>query len=63
MITAVTLHAMNRLATRRGVKHMTSHLNKRRNLPADGDTEIKGYRYITRGGVLITVLPKKASQK
>lgn len=57
MITATTIHALDRLVERRGCKHLIGHLKKRRNLPANGITEIKGYLYITRDGVLITVIP------
>lgn len=66
MITAITFHAIDRLVERRKVKHLVRHLNKIRkwDLPADGVTEHNGYKYITRGGVLITVLcPKQVELK
>lgn len=61
MITAITFHAIERLSQRRKVEHLHRHLNKVRKwgLPEDGDTVHKGYRYITRGGVLVTVIPDK----
>lgn len=59
MITAITFHAVERLQQRRNCEHLLRHLNKIRkwNLPETGITEHKGYRYVTRDGVLITVLP------
>ena len=59
MITAITFHAIDRLQERRKLEHLVRHINKIRkwNLPETGETEHKGYRYITRDGVLITVLP------
>ena len=61
MITAITFHAIQRLSQRRKVEHLQRHINKiyKWNLPEDGDTVHKGYRYITRGGVLVTVIPYK----
>lgn len=59
MITAITFHAIERLQERRGCEHLLRHCNKIKkwNLPATGDTVHKGHRYITRDGVLVTVLP------
>lgn len=56
----ITKHARERLMQRRKVKHMNRHINKINSwgLPADGVTEHKGWRYVTRGGVLVTVLPR-----
>lgn len=52
MITAITFHAIDRLQERRKLEHLVRHINKIRkwNLPETGETEHKGYRYITRGG-------------
>ena len=63
MITAITFHAIKRLGERRKVEHLQRHVNKiqKWDLPSDGITEHKGYRYVTRGGVLITVLPPRKS--
>lgn len=65
MVRAITFHAIERLSQRRRVEHLWRHLNKVRrwNLPDDGDTVHKGYRYITHGGVLITVIPDKKFMK
>jgi len=54
----ISKHARERLVQRRGVKHMQRHINKIQGwgLPTDGDTWHKGFIYITRGGVLVTVL-------
>lgn len=59
MITAITFHAVERLQQRRNCEHLLRHLNKIRkwDLPETGITEHKGYRYVTRDGVLVTVLP------
>lgn len=59
MITAVTIHAIDRLQERRQLQHFVRHLHKMQkwSLPDTGEMEHNGYRYITRGGVLITVLP------
>ena len=59
MVTAITFHAIERLQERRNLQHLNRHIQKIRkwNLPNDGITQHKGYRYVTRGGVLITVLP------
>ena len=59
MITAITFHAIKRLSERRNLTHLERHINKiqKWNLPPDGITDHKGYRYVTREGVLITVLP------
>lgn len=53
----ISKHAKERLVQRRKVKHMKRHLNKIRSwkLPRDGVTDHKGWFYITRGGVLVTV--------
>lgn len=61
MITAITFHAIERLQQRRKLEHLLRHINKIRkwNLPRDGITGHKGYRYVTREGVLITVLPPR----
>lgn len=55
----ISKHAMRRLVERRGVKHMERHINKILSwgLPDNGVTEHNGWRYVTRGGVLVTVLP------
>lgn len=66
MITAITFHAIQRLGERRNVEHLKRHINKiqKWNLPDDGITEHSGYRYVTRDGVLVTVLPpSRKSQK
>lgn len=59
MIGAITFHAIERLQERRNCEHLLRHINKIRrwNLPENGTTEHNGYRYVTRDGVLITVLP------
>ena len=59
-MTIISNHAKKRLKERRGVKHMNRHINKINSwgLPANGVTEHKGWRYVTRGGVLVTVLPR-----
>ena len=61
----ISNHAKKRLIERRGVKHMIRHINKIQswNLPNNGITEHKGWRYITRDGVLVTVLPRKAEYR
>ena len=58
-MTIISKHAKQRLIERRGVKHMIRHINKINSwgLPDDGITEHKGWRYVTRGGVLVTVIP------
>ena len=57
-MTIISNHAKERLAQRRGVKHIERHINKiqKWGLPDNGSTLHKGYRYITRDGVLVTVL-------
>ena len=59
MVTAITFHAIERLQERRSLTHLTRHISKIRkwNLPETGETTHKGFRYITRDGVLVTVLP------
>ena len=65
MITKISYHAQKRLFQRRGCVHLQRHLNKMNKwpLPDDGDTLHKGYRYITRGGVLVTVIPDRTFLK
>ena len=65
MIGAISFHAIERLQERRQLAHLLRHCNKIRswNLPRDGETIHKGYKYVTRGGVLITVVPDKKSFK
>ena len=60
----VTKHAKRRLIERRGVKRLDRHIRKiqKWNLPADGITIHGGWRYITSGGALLTVLPPKWSE-
>lgn len=59
MIHAISIHALERLHQRRQLKHFMPHIHKmqRWGMPDTGTFEHKGYRYITRKGVLITVLP------
>ena len=61
----ITKHAMERLADRRGVKHMIRHIHKINSwgLPPNGRTEHKGWRYVTQGGALVTVLPRTREYK
>ena len=61
MIGAITFHAIERLQERRGLTHLLRHINKiqKWNLPANGETIHKNYKYVTRGGVLITVIPHR----
>lgn len=59
MITAVSIHALERMNKRFGTKHLFAHINKRRNLPSNGKTSYKNITYITRGGVLVTAYPTK----
>lgn len=67
MTTAITFHAIERLQERRNITHLLRHIRKiqKWHLPDTGITEHKGYRYVTREGVLITVLypAKKAVKK
>ena len=65
MVGAITFHAIERLQERRGLTHLLRHINriKRWGLPDDGITIHKGFRYITRGGVLVTVYPDKETFK
>ena len=60
-ISAISFHAIERLQERRKLAHLLRHVNKIKkwNLPADGVTIHKGYKYVTRGGVLVTVYPDK----
>ena len=55
----ISKHALERLQQRRNLKHIGRHINKINSwgLPVDGITEHKGYRYVTKNGVLVTVLP------
>ena len=59
MIRAISFHAIERLQERRGCVHLLRHINKIKkwNLPRDGETCHKGFKYVTRGGVLVTVYP------
>lgn len=59
MIGAISFHAIERLQQRRDLTHLLRHVNKIRkwNLPRDGETLHKGFKYVTRGGVLVTVYP------
>ena len=59
MIHAISIHALERLNERRQLKHFIPHIHKMQKwgMPDTGTFEHKGYRYITREGVLITVLP------
>lgn len=56
-MTVISKHAIKRLAERRGLKHVQRHINKINSwgLPEDGITIHKGWAYVTRGGVLVTV--------
>lgn len=56
----ISKHARMRLIERRKVKHMVRHINKIKswNPPENGCLEHKGWRYIFRDNVLVTVLPK-----
>lgn len=64
-VRCITFHAIERLQERRKLTHLLRHLNKIKKwgLPDTGDTLHNGYRYITRGGVLITVIPDKKTMK
>ena len=59
MIHAISIHALDRLQERRQLIHFIPHIHKmqRWGMPDTGTFEHKGYRYITREGVLVTVLP------
>lgn len=59
MIRAISFHAIERLQERRGCVHLLRHINKIKkwDLPRDGETYHKGFKYVTRGGVLVTVYP------
>lgn len=59
MIGAISFHAIERLQQRRDLAHLLRHVNKIRkwNLPRDGETLHKGFKYVTRDGVLVTVYP------
>lgn len=61
----ISKHAKERLAQRRKVKHMERHINKINswNLPDNGITYHKGWKYITRDGVLVTVCGTKELAK
>ena len=52
MIGAISFHAIERLQQRRGLTHLLRHLHKIQswNLPRDGETFHKGFKYVTRGG-------------
>ena len=65
MVGCITFHAIQRLGERRGCIHLIRHINKIRRwgLPDDGETVRKGFKYVTRGGVLITVVPDKEYHK
>lgn len=65
MVGCITFHAIQRLGERRNCVHLIRHINKIRRwgLPDDGEIVHKGFRYVTRGGVLITVIPDKESIK
>lgn len=59
MMRAISIHALERLQERRQLKHFMPHIRKmqRWGMPDDGIFEHKGYRYVMRNGVLVTVLP------
>lgn len=59
MIGAISFHAIERLQQRRNLTHLLKHINKIRkwDLPRDGETLHKGFKYVTRDGVLVTVYP------
>lgn len=59
MIHAISVHALERLQERRQLQHFIPHIHKMQGwgIPDTGTFEHKGYRYITREGVLVTVLP------
>lgn len=65
MITAISFHAIERLQERRKLDHLLRHINKIRkwNLPPNGLTIHKGYGYVTKNGILITILPKEMRNK
>lgn len=64
-VNCITFHAIQRLQERRSCTHLLKHINKIRkwDLPENGEYIHKGYRYITKGGVLITVIPDKKKLK
>lgn len=59
MIGAISFHAIERLQQRRNLTHLLKHINKisKWDLPRDGETFHKGFKYVTRDGVLVTVYP------
>ena len=65
MISAISFHAVQRLQERRNCEHLLRHLNKiqKWDLPRTGETIHKGFRYITRDGVLVTVIPDRKAIK
>lgn len=68
MMSAVSIHALERLAQRRGVVHLVGHLNKVKRTASvegweTGTYSRKGWRYVLREGVLITVLPPKRRKR
>lgn len=57
---AISIHALERLQERRQLQHFLPHIHKIQRwggLQDDGIFEHKGWRYVMREGVLITVLP------
>ena len=60
----ISKHAKERLLERRNIKHWTRHENKIKswNLPQNGIYMRKGWRYVIKDNVLLTVLPPKWSQ-
>lgn len=59
MIHTISIHALERLQERRQLQHFMPHIHKMQGwgMPDTGTYEHKGHRYITREGVLVTVLP------
>ncbi|MBR2586996.1 hypothetical protein IKE71_01320 [Candidatus Saccharibacteria bacterium] len=59
MIHALSIHSIERLSERRQLQHFVQHIHKMQGwgMPDDGIFVHKGYRYVMREGVLVTVLP------
>lgn len=64
MIHAISIHALERLRERRNLVHLIPHVHKMQKwgMPETGTFTHKGYRYITRDGVLVTVLPPRRKE-
>ena len=65
MVRAISFHAIERLQERRSCEHLLRHINKIKkwNMPDNGEYIHKGYKYITKNGIVVTCYPDRKAMR